>query len=676
MPTLTEKGEQRLRKLESLKQSGTKFTPEGEKHLIKLREFSAGITRQTNLAVSERPLPPRPELSLKEQFVMDIPETVGSILGGASGPLSAAGAGTASALKQAALFAIRSPHAPRTLGEFTGEVASEAGFGLVGGLAAKGLGKAAFHFRNPIARTIEKESKPFIDAIESRGGIVSLAQRTKSKIIDYLDNVARSGFFSSEIMRRVDAINQAIVGKNIFKEMVKTVAKPFTKLGDAEFGQMFSDVRKIGVEAQDATVKKLYGALDSFLESNKQFKILPNLSSIDISFPSTASLKKMALEFLPKASEGGAVIASQASDKTLKGILLMNDFIGFKSMHHARSAVMTLIRGASSEPDIQRGLGVLKKVAAMMTESMEEAAKRFAPKPRPRFGRITKKVLPQKEPTSEAFRLWNLANEFFKKGAEAFDNNFVVQLFSLDAKGTADKVADMIFRSDNAGNVKFVKNAIKRASEISSEVNFDAVWNQFKSKYLQDLLRQATPATDIAKSVLSGVDEMVGNVNFKTLLNTITNSKKRRTLVEVLGEEGAGLLEKFTRTGEFIIRKSKAGTGAFGLAQVAGTLTLTKAIFLGLPAVVVGLTPLGVVGGAVAGATGIFGLPVAMAKLLLNKTSIKLMTKQFTLKVGSPAWTKNAAKLSAKAIEVFTENPEIKRPERLTTNLPIQPRQR
>jgi len=327
-----------------------------------------------------------------------------------------------------------------------------------------------------------------------------------------------------------------------------------------------------------AIANRMYSEVDEVLQQ----AIVPTIQFKQIAQKLTEQLQRIK-GFISLPEVTGAVRAT----------LQQSDNLSFGEAHAIRSALLAQIRDLAEVPGKGQARSMLSKLVTPLDEAMEQAGKNLS---------------------GDASTLWRNTNKFYKEGKEIFENDFLTDLI-IKNKYQVSKIGDKLFKPGNLEEIRQVRTAIKKASELDPSIKFDDTWNTVKSGYYEGLINRNT---DRATTTIQG----------NKLIKELTDRKTIAMLKEILPQNEINLLNDFAK----VVQTTQAKTGAVG-APIAIRLAQFGAIAGALGslayAVVPGQRPFRPMA-AVGGATILLG-PALVGKLMTTPSGIKLLTDGYKL---------------------------------------------
>lgn len=578
--------------------------------------FDVGRPVSTTVPTSQELPESRPPGFLGE-IAKDAPEialgTIGQALGGPIG--GGLGAGIGSAGKQAFQVATGSPEAPETLGEFGREVGLEAALGFSSAKAGQLLGRGVRAIgRSAVGRkalrlfsgTVEKGALKAIEALRRHGGRLGVAQATQNRLIDFLDNIARSGLFSANRMMRFDRANLLAVD-GLKNDLARDVGKGAAELSDQQFGAFFRDAISAGRDAFKSISAKMFAAVDEKVAGTGV---------------NTTQIKNVAREAIDQVQRIGGTGRQAVGTSGIKDLLDLPETLAFQDAQLLRSVLLETGRDL-----VEKGNHRAARLVTMAAKAADEAMEASA------------RNLP-----GDALRTWRKANRFYKLGKDTFENDFIASM-AISSKKTPERVADAVFKSGNATEVDQIRNAYRLASKLDKSFSFDKAMNQTRASYLQRIFQSAT-------------NPQTSELSFSGLLRGIQNPRSARTISKMLGPQNLQNYKDFLNAGDLVTRASKAGTGAFGVAQMAAIRQTAGLAIFGTGAAVLGS---GVQQGSLTrqiGGLSILAAPIVFAHALTNPVAARMLIRGIRIPAGTPQFLGHMTRFATKVGQLISENQE------------------
>lgn len=366
-------------------------------------------------------------------------------------------------------------------------------------------------------------------------------------------------------------------------------------LSREEIGVVAKETIEGNVEAFKAKAADLYGEVDKVLGASAK-------QGSPVAGVSLRSLKARAESLL---KEG---LPSKSSGSILRDVLALPDEVSFRQASRIRSDLLSVTRDLT-DPLANKATGQVKVLQGLIGEAIEGAAAGASVN---RFG------------VREAKRLLKEANAFYREGAKTFNSKFIKQL----AAKSPDVIVDAISSNLTPNGVRTLKRVVDTGT-----------LEKIQGEYLAQLIEKSISAQgDIARGTFLSGQKLL------TLLRGSGNRTRQAALSELLGPK----LAQIQRSARILERtQMRTGAGLSGLNVRAGleqgSLTIVA---------------LATTKAAAAKGLALTLTPYALGKLMTNPTSVRLLTRGFSLPAGSPEAARILAQLSAQAARLDDEEPE------------------
>lgn len=507
---------------------------------------------------------------------------VGSMIGGTAGGVltkTPTGAVQGSALGAAAGQQL----AEVTRSLLTGEVAPVAESlertltaGALGALG-EGAGQAAVRVVGkvlaPFATKLSPEGLKAQAALERAGvkDVMTPAQLTESRGLDILENVTGASLFGAG---RLTAMREKLIKEGI-PALVDDVLTQFgsTRSG-TEIGQLLAQSRTAAVEVFKGARKSLYEEVDRLakgvvVDTKPVVAFLrENLARQSRTAERALSAADVTIDDLTIAVAGGGPRAPETT---------------FRIAQEIRSKLLGVARKKPLSVDDQAVVNVAGKIAGLVDDQMEAAARSMAP---------------------EALTAFRAANEFTKVGIDQLENELIRGLARRMGKQPST-IVPLLAAPNKADVLRTVKAAVDTPT-----------WEQFQGAMTTHLVNRAA-------------DAKTGIVSGGQLLRQI----------KALGPETAQLIfkdkeavEQLGRTIEYLGRKTaQEGTGRIfiQLRQAGAGAELVA-------------HPMRALMGGVAAATIV--VPLQLGRLFTNPTAVRWLTRGIQAGPGTETFFKAVSK--------------------------------
>jgi len=496
-----------------------------------------------------------------EKFKGDIPQMVGGSVGGIAGAKAGAMAGAkiptghpymkgAAILGGAALgagiggmggtgyqqyYQMTKPGAkPMTMGELYTEQAiagiEEAASELIG----RGVAKVGGKLLAPVKKRLLPGAKGLSRQLLKRGAHLTPAQMTESRIIDTVEGMAEKSFFGGGRLQRLKTLTQPKAFAKYVDDIVENIARGAkNNLSPEEVGDLLLDTIEGKKVAFRATAKAAYSKVDRLSKGTKV---------------SLVELKNFARKTMKTAAARKGVGSSQAGDVLLKKTLQLDDFVSFKQAQALRSAFLDERTAMAVTRD--KALGLAKQFTKLTDEAMDAGGKTLGK-------------------TDEAVKAWRVANKFYREGQERF-NKKIIRSLTKSLAENPEVAVKKIFKPQASKQIKAVKELVDNKT-----------WQQLKTAYLEQLIREASDADGIVlgKSFLSKLNKM-GDDTLKTIYNG-----QEIASIHSIGKMGELLQKPTGGSGGMVIQLMQAGAAINLLTGGLPQLTQESAAVLIAPPV-------------------------------------------------------------------------------------------
>lgn len=627
--TLTEKNQGKLDNLVRLESEGT-VSPEGQTFLDKVRQQFPDLLKKSPQKPTVFPFLGESTIRQTGPFtgfarkllrlgVSELPQlagmTAGGILGaGSGGVLGGPPGGTAGAVVGAGIggaggealsqlleraVGFKSLPAPETSGEAAGDILE---VGLVGALSEIG-GRFVIGAVQKSISPFGKKVAPVSGEAKELGVSLTPAQSVPSSgLLALTEGMTENVAFSRTIQRKFKekTTNEVFVAAQKLGERIGQFESP-EALGQA-YNLGISNARGIF----DGMAKGLYKQIDDTVG----VAVVPTKRIV--AFTDSILAKMEAIGPVLKAGDDAKVLIN-----TLKGMKELPETLSYEDAHLLRSVLLNRIR-RSSDLVSGRDIGATKKIAMIISEDMAAAAEATGGK--------------------EAIRLIKKTNEFYSRNIKIFNDSLVAKL----SQKNPEEVAKIIWKKGAVTPAKEVRDVLLN-SEFSSEIGGPAIWNRIRRRGYEDIIAKAS------QGEVPGTGQRVFNENtFAKLFEELGPDMQT-----ILGGQQLADIKKFVRVTRAaktskLTRLSETQTGPFQTGIMLGILG-------GGGQLVAGGTP------AAALVTGslMFTSPAIVAKLMLSKTGIKLLTEGWKL----PAASLEGAKLLARIVVIGRSDKKVLEPQ-------------
>lgn len=434
--------------------------------------------------------------------------TLGSLLGGPGLGGAFAGAGASAGLSYLGSRASELFDPTQDPQQTALKSGLSAAVGDLGGSVLGGVARRIFPTRELIPGAEQANQ-----LLETQGARLTPSQATESRVLDLAENVSEASMFGGGRIRSTKQQAQEAAEGLIrdFKQGIAGGGVP-----EQDLAQMVTDAIDDGALAFGQAARGKYQQVDQLTQGSGV-----DLSKVKDFFFNTA-LKNRKYEM-----EGPTM---HRLERLMRRV---EDTPTFEQAQTLRSGLLSVTR-TGDDPVADKAVGVAKRLAGLVDQSMEDTAKTLGP---------------------DALQAWRGANEFWKHGKETFNNSFIKSLAHSDP----DVVVDKILRNDRPVNLKRVKEIVGTDE-----------WAGIKDAFLGKVIREATDTGDS----ISGTKLQAGLKRFGD-----------DALSELLGPEGTQRAKQLARTLELTQGKSGDATGrTFIQLSQAGAVVGTLATGASLPA--------------------------------------------------------------------------------------------
>lgn len=463
--------------------------------------------------------------------------------------------------------------------------------------AARVLGKAPTLAprKTPVFKELENEMAGF-------GVKANAAQATDSRVLDWLDGVARTGPLSSDIMKNFDHANKLAMDGWLKNLNVRYVGALKGITTDEQIGMLLDKSINLGRAAHKKVSDILYEQVDDLAggtlqkvsveraipsqvvnpKTGKPF-ITKGVDQVDqivggVQVP-TKSLKDLAIQELRESSIIKDFDLAPRVKRMLSRIASFDDVLNFQSLHKVRSYALD-VRRMQLDPGVTR---IASRIIEETDNIMESASKSLNPK---------------------AFEAWRKADAFYRLGKETYETDFMSKLF-IEHKKAPQQFGKSIFRNGaSVDTINQVKSALKMASDLAPEtVNYEDGLRALKTGYQEGLLDRFIM-----------IDENLGKtINFEGLLKELEKRDTTATMDVLFTPEHKTALKNWAKAGQLVTQK-QGGGHPFSLIQAAAIFGVVMKP---------GASSLTTAGMALT-------FPTIMAELLTRPSTVKLLTKGFS----------------------------------------------
>ncbi len=561
---------------------------------------------------------------VKEEGARFVGETIGEAVGskfGLKGRAIGAGLGraTGESITQIAQAIVDSPNAPKTSKEAALRILKEGSIAVGTEIVSdKVLGSvrrlaASLGFRSSTIKPL-----PDFDDVQRLAKNLNIdltaAQRTASRSIDTLEEVAENAFFGRGPLRDIKQIDQPAGIRRGVDRLLDSFLSKNRRVGQGELGDILGDVIQKKNKAFRKTGGVLYDAVDRAtrpsIETKSVFIDVPSIildasgkpvqrtvrkevqQEVGGALTNISGIKKVALQIQKqRLKEGGP---RTAVDDIVDNVLSRPNSVNFKTAHNIRSDFLEIQRNAPSKKD--RIAGIAGSVAKTIDRQMSIAADNLSP---------------------TAKRLWRSANSFWKGGKQIFDSKVVRRVTKSILDDTPDKVLDVVFQGKSPKQIKTIMG-------LADPLTRDRLRFAFLDNMLSKSTRQipgdiSDLRTLIGRNFLEKFDSFGDDA-----LNAVF-SKDEKNRIRTLARLAKTTQGKTGGAGGFLVQLIQAAPlGATATGVLSGQPGLTKkGLVTGIP---------------------IAGFTAGLSKLIRSPSGSKILTDMMNV----PKGTKEFAALSAR----------------------------
>ena len=442
-----------------------------------------------------------------EGFKQTLPENIGGTAGGLAGakigakagarlpvghPLLKGGAILAGALGGAylggmggkgyqQLYQMNQPGAePKTLTELYAEQ-TKAGKGqAISELVGRGIAKGIQKIGAPFAKSLKPGATEIFARMRKYGSTATASQMTESRIIDTLEGVSESAFFSTGRLQKLKTVKQPEALKKYMNDVIEDIAGGLkNRLSPTEAGEVLLDSLEKGDTAFRAAANKAYATVDNLSQK------IPGLvtRTAEGKFAGKAivdmkPLRNRAAQIIKRVAPSKGLGSSSAIESLAKKVSEIEDTTNFMTAHQIRSDILQEVRKlevgelGSKNPKLQ---GVANELVGIIDNQMEISAKRGG---------------------EDVYNAWRAANTFYKTGKETF-NSKVVQSLSKKLADDPQAAVKTVFRPGATRNIKTIYGLLDPQTQKS-----------LTSAYIEDLMSASTKdETIIGKSFFEKIHD-------------------------------------------------------------------------------------------------------------------------------------------------------------------------
>lgn len=383
-------------------------------------------------------------------IIGEIPEFIGSAVGGTAGFIAGARGGPSQAIAGGSMGASEGAmlgrkvkmDIARSLGanispdEETSRVAESGAYGLVGDPGGRVVGRIVERLAAPAASNLVKgfaEAQATLGKYKDARGRplhITPGQGQTGALIQAGENISRSSFLGSQSLRSLDDMQEAAL-----EQEVRSLAEGISKgaYSKEEYGTIVQDAIEKKGGTFRAVERRVWGEVD---------KLSPDKLNVDV-----APIRKWAQDILAKTAQAREVAPSISGKKgsthavdILADMSSLPDKVSFTTAHEWISQLSAKTRGGPNEVLNSKEIGQLKDLTRLLNVSVETAGKTLQGK--------------------EIVDAYNVARQFTSKWRTTFDNKLVASLVNADPQ----KVADIAFRPNNIESLREAKKAMGPAA--------------------------------------------------------------------------------------------------------------------------------------------------------------------------------------------------------------------
>lgn len=524
----------------------------------------------------------------------------------------------------------------------------EAGGRLLGPVVAKGVGKAlspevrAFLERipggsrlfRPYNANIEAGAAVAQQAVSEYGGTLSMGQVTDDSLIDTLEHIARTSWFSRSMMRKQQekAIGAATQG---IEEYVDGIVG---SMGPMERGKLLTDTINGADTAFHGAANKMAGEVDALYGgapavdlSNALDNAVAKRAELLRTLGGQANTAVGRLEdFVAPGNPEKPIPGLAGSEKGVPSRIPRPTHVTFAEAQKLRSSLLRLkdVEGDAAAPDTRR---VTSQLIQDIDSAMQAAGER----------------LPGTTEGGSAADAWRQFNAFYKAGSKDFNSQFLVkwlntetpsQIYDAVMKAAPEEITSAMRAIESLPANLSKAHADPRVVAQASEEAANAVANM-QGGVMANLLYEAGSEAAPGVRVLSG-----GRLNSAVYRLLDVQDARLKALFP------KGQQEEFLRRVHALSRaasdpeKGGIGTLAIQSRSASAGITIMGAALGALGGHALGAGPMGQLGGvSLGGAMAIVLTPRAIATLFSDKAAVDALISGMRAPVG----TKTAARAMA-----------------------------
>jgi hypothetical protein len=449
-------------------------------------------------------------------IIEETPALAGALIGGTAStiakriPLVAVLSAGGEGYHQIYQHVTGSPDAPKTSLEAAKRMlltGGEYAAGQAGGeLITKGAAKLIPHIKKeylvPGLEKAESTLRPYLEkylpkSMQAKTGVgpgFTVAQKSEPfSAASKMENILESSFFGAtpikqfkyaqekgvedyaknvvdEVWKGVEKMPSSAIGTN-FHKAYETAYGQFTKQSENMFTEIDRIASSIKIPQTKTVTSRILGPNGQPIETTKTFM---SNEIVDM-----RPLKKWASGLAEDYRAKAGIGQSQMGDTLLNKMTNVPDQVSFPEAQKIRTG-LRLERQSFETRDIARGIATQGE--KLTNTAMNEAAE----------------ILP-----NEGKKLWKDANNFYWKGMNTIDNEFIYKL-AKTAKDQPELVGKQLFQNGEITQIKQVKEVLMPSpgNPISDYILPDfRTWQNMKAGYLESLLAKAS---DAQTGVISG----------------------------------------------------------------------------------------------------------------------------------------------------------------------------
>jgi len=323
------------------------------------------------------------------------------------------------------------------------------GFGVGSKLAVKAGQRAIAPFRKKVTNTGVRSSR-FLQSLDTD---LLPPEKTESKILDVLHNINKNALVDFGFVKKFELDRTKKLGKYA-DDFIDSVGK---RLTDDEIGEAIINSTEVSRQLMKDLANPIY---------ERAKNITKDMGGIiDITKPGSdnISVKEFAKEVVGRSEEIKNFGAKISGANIAKMVSLQDGKLSFQAAVDLRSLLLKEADRIALEFDKAPAIGVTKKLAAMVDQSIEKSLSKHSP---------------------EALKLWREANNIDTIARDRFNNKLIRRLSKIANQKYGDapeKVAERIFTPNNVSAIKRIKGSL----DVET-------WNNVKAWNTMSLFRKST----------------------------------------------------------------------------------------------------------------------------------------------------------------------------------------